>query len=252
MRLLLTLLSDCEFPAALVGSGARWSTSGIYHLEVYMAFSPGIHSFWQYLAFFHVLWHSIWHSIWRLYWHTFCMVFILAFFQAFYLGSILTFYLSGIFSGVHSGRILTFFLAYVSGISSDILSGWYIGCSLWLRSRSGGELWGARGGGQAGNALILKLRWRSGGEHCDPASACSWGPAGITPLILCLLFGVWRRTLRSSACSWGPAGITPLILCLLFGSGGEHCDLALAVEVRRGSLLWSCAFCSGLAANTAI
>ena len=224
MRLLLTLLSDCEFPAALVGSGARWSTSGIYHLEVYMAFSPGIHSFWQYLAFFHVLWHSIWHSIWRLYWHTFCMVFILAFFQAFYLGSILTFYLSGIFSGVHSGRILTFFLAYVSGISSDILSGWYIWCSLWLRSRSGGELWGARGGGQAGNALILKLRWRSAGEHCDPASACSWGPAGITPLIL----------------------------CLLFGSGGEHCDLALAVEVRRGSLLWSCACCSGLAANTAI
>ena len=113
--LLLTLLSDCEFPAALVGSGARWSTSEIYHLEVYMAFSPGIHSFWQYLAFFHVLWHSIWHSIWRLYWHTFCMVFILSFFQAFYLGSILTFYLSGIFSGVHSGRILTFFLAHVSG-----------------------------------------------------------------------------------------------------------------------------------------
>ena len=35
-------------------------------------------------------------------------------------------------------------------------------------------------------------------------------------------------------CAWGPAGIT-LIQRLLFGSGGEHCDLELAVEVRRGS-----------------
>ena len=181
MRLLLTLLSDCEFPAALVGSGARWSTSGIYHLEVYMAFSPGIHSFWQYLACFHVLWHSIWHSIWRLYWHTFCMVFILAFFQAFYLGSILTFYLSGIFSGVHSGRILTFFLAYVSGISSDILSG---------------------------NSEELAVEVR-------------------------------RGTLWSWNCGGGPAENTAI-------------QPALPVEVRRGSLLWSCACCSGLAANTAI
>ena len=32
-----------------------------------------------------------------------------------------------------------------------------------------------------------------------------------------------------------------LILSLLFGSGGEHCDLALAVEVR--------ACCSGLVAS---
>ena len=31
---------------------------------------------------------------------------------------------------------------------------------------------------------------------------------------------------------WGLAGIT-LILNLLFGSSGEHCDLAIAVEVRR-------------------
>ena len=48
----------------------------------------------------------------------------------------------------------------------------------------------------------------------------------------------------------GPAGNT-LILCLLFGSGEEHCDLALAVEVRRGTLCsWAC--CSGPAGNTAI
>ena len=32
----------------------------------------------------------------------------------------------------------------------------------------------------------------------------------------------------------GPAGNT-LILSLLFGSCGEHCDLALAFEVRRGT-----------------
>ena len=52
------------------------------------------------------------------------------------------------------------------------------------------------------------------------------------------------------SCSWGPAANT-LILSLLFGSGGEHCDLALAVEVRRGTL-WSWACCSGPAGNTAI
>ena len=34
---------------------------------------------------------------------------------------------------------------------------------------------------------------------------------------------------------FGPAGNT-LILSLLFGSGREHCDLALVVEVRRGTL----------------
>ena len=33
-------------------------------------------------------------------------------------------------------------------------------------------------------------------------------------------------------CGRGQAGIT-LILSLPFGSGGEHCDLALAVEVRH-------------------
>ena len=44
---------------------------------------------------------------------------------------------------------------------------------------------------------------------------------------------VRRGTLWSGAGGWGPTGIT-LILSLLFGSGGEHCDLALAVEVRRG------------------
>ena len=236
MRLLLTLLSDCEFPAALVGSGARWSTSGIYHLEVYMAFSPGIHSF--YLTF--------------------------------YLVSILTYFLHGIYFGILSGIL--------SGIYSDILSIWHLfRRSFWQNFDilSGIRIWyifwhsfwlvyrmffvvEVRWG------TLRSSRWRSGGERSDPEIAVevrrrtlrssqrlqlrSGGDHSSDPV---LAVRVWRRTLRCSACSWGPAGITPLILCLLFGSGGEHCDLALAVEVRRGSL-WSCACCSGLAANTAI
>ena len=43
-------------------------------------------------------------------------------------------------------------------------------------------------------------------------------------------------------CGWGPAGNTLI---------REHCYLALAVEVRRGSL-WSWGCCSGPAGNTAI
>ena len=42
-----------------------------------------------------------------------------------------------------------------------------------------------------------------------------------------------------------------LIPGFLFGSGGDHCHLALAVEVRLGPL-WSWACCSGLAGTTAI
>ena len=81
-----------------------------------------------------------------------------------------------------------------------------------------------------GNSLWL----RSGGQHSAPGLA------------------VWvrRGTLRSSACSWGLAGNTP-ILILLFGSGGEHCDLALVVAVRRWSL-WSWACCPGPAGTRAI
>ena len=81
-----------------------------------------------------------------------------------------------------------------------------------------------------------------------------------------ILFDISSEILRGQ----GPAGIT-LIQRLLFGSGGGHCDLALAVDMRSdralavrfrwGSLrsggcswhaLWSCACGSGLAGNTAI
>ena len=61
---------------------------------------------------------------------------------------------------------LTFFLACVSGISFDILFGI-----------------------PAGNTVLRSLRWRSGGEHCDPELAVR----------------VQRGTLQSRACSWGAA-----------------------------------------------
>ena len=93
--------------------------------------------------------------------------------------------------------LMTFFLAYVSGISSDILSGILSGISSeilcgWGPARNtlirssrlrSGTLWsGACGGGPAGTL-------RSGGERFDPEVA------------------VWvrRGTLRSRACSWGQA-----------------------------------------------
>ena len=115
--------------------------------------------------------------------------------------------------------LVTFFLAYVSGIPSDILSGILSGISSEILC----------GWGPAGNTLILSLRWRSGGERSDPelvvevrrgtlwSRGCCWGPAGNT---------------ASRARSWGPARIT-LIQRLLLGSGGEHGDLELAVEVRQ-------------------
>ena len=39
---------------------------------------------------------------------------------------------------------------------------------------------------------------------------------------------------RRETCGGGPAGNT-LIQRLLLGSGGEHCDLELAVDVRGGA-----------------
>ena len=62
-------------------------------------------------------------------------------------------------------------------------------------------------------------------------------------ILACIVLPLW-----SGACGGGPAG-NSLILSLLFA--GEHCDLELAVEVRRGSL-WSRGCCSGPAGNTAI
>ena len=66
-------------------------------------------------------------------------------------------------------------LAYVSGISSDILSGTLsgiiiLGDSLWLRS--GGEHSDPE---LAVEVLIMSLWWRSGGEHSDRELAVAVG-----------------------------------------------------------------------------
>ena len=57
--------------------------------------------------------------------------------------------------------LMTLFLAYVSGKSSDILSGILSGISSEILC----------GRGPAGNALIRSSRLRSGGEHFDPELA---------------------------------------------------------------------------------
>ena len=66
-------------------------------------------------------------------------------------------------------------LAYVSGISSDILSGILsgiivLGDSLWLRS--GGEHSDPE---LAVEVLIMSWRWKSGGEHSDRELAVAVG-----------------------------------------------------------------------------
>ena len=202
----------------------------------------------------------------------------------FYLHGIYFVILSGILSGIYSDILSIWHLFRRSFWQNfDILSGiciWYIFWhSFWLVYRMFFVVevpWGT----------LRSSRWRSGGERSDPEIAVevrrrtlrssqrlqlrSGGDHSSDPV---LAVRVWRRTLRSSACSWGPARITlilslsllfepsreqsggpagiNLILSLRWGSGRDHCDPALAVEVRRGTV-WSCACCSGLAANTAI
>ena len=151
------------------------------------------------ILFKHIFWHSIWHShfISHIFWH----------------------------------------FGIVSGISSEILCGWGPAAELAVQVRWG-TLWSGAGGGPVGNTLIRSLRSRSGGEHSDPELG---GPAGNT---LIRSLEVRRGTLWSGACGRGPAGNLELAVevrrgslwsrgWLLFGSSGEHCDLELAVEVRR-------------------
>ena len=86
---------------------------------------------------------------------------------------------------------------------------------------------------------------RSGGEHWS--GACGGGPAGIT-MILSLLFGSSRGHCNLELAVEVRRGTLWSRACC---SGKEHCDLELAVEVRRGSL-WSRGCCSGPAETTAI
>ena len=51
-----------------------------------------------------------------------------------------------------------------------------------------------------------------------------------------ILSGILSGTSSEILCGQGPAAIT-LILSLLFASGGGHCDLALAVDMRSDRAL---------------
>ena len=129
---------------------------------------------------------------------------------------------------------LAFYLTFYSGIYWEILSGILCGICTGIFS---GILSGIF---SANLAYVLTF--------CH--SICHASLAFYLASILTFFSGILSAISSKILCSWGLAGNT-LILSLLFGSGGEHCDLALAVEVRRGTL-WSWACCSGPAGNTAI
>ena len=181
-----------------------------WHIFSDILFWHSFLTFYSGILFWHSIWHLFWHPIWHPFWHQFWHIF------------------SGILSGILSDHlsiwhlfwnssrhlfwhfiwhstwqsILAFYLASIltccSAMLSDILSGiwlciWHIFWHSFWHS-----IWYI-----FGDSLWL----RSGGEHSDPE--------------------LW-----SGACGGGPAGNT-LILRLLFGSSWDHCDLELAVEVRR-------------------
>ena len=184
---------------------------------------------------------SIWHSIWHIY---------LA-------------YLSGISSDILSGifiwhSIWHIYLANLFGISSDILSGISIWHSIWhiflaylltfylsyLLTLSGivsGILFGILYGFVSGRWGPVEVRrgprraesgrLKSGEAHSAPKLA-GWSPARPTALRLSPV-EVWRGPQRSRASSWGPARPTA-IKCWQKRSSDDHCDQALADEVRRG------------------
>ena len=115
-------------------------------------------------------------------------------------------------SGIYSDILSVFFLAYVSSISADILSGilpaisseilcgWGLAgntITLWSGACGWGRretLWsGACGGGPARNTLIRSTRWGPAGNTLT--GACGGDPAG---------------TLWSGACGGGPAANTAI------------------------------------------
>ena len=164
-------------------------------------------------------------------------------------------------SGIYSDILSVFFLAYVSSISADILSGILPAISSeilcgWGLAGNTITLWsGACGWGPAGNTLIRSLWWRSSEEHFDPEHAVRSGGEHSNPE---LAAEIRRGTLWSGACGGGLAANTAIqslqmgsggehsdpgggppgtwIRSLRRRSGGEHSDLELAVEARRVTL----------------
>ena len=119
--------------------------------------------------------------------------------------SILTFFsgiLPGIYSdivfGILSGIYFDIFSGILSGILSDNLSGIYFDILSGIPS------------GILSDIFLAHVSGISSDIFSGILSGISW----------------------EILCGWGPAGIT-LIQRLLLRSGGDHCDLELAVDVRR-------------------
>ena len=179
----MSLLQCPEFPQAIPQKGGPPVTIQSLHLAEKMLYFE---------------WSPPWHF------KAYILTFELTFYLTFYLTSILTFYLTS---------ILTFYLAF----SPTSILTFYLAFSPTFSSAGELDQKGKREKSREGE----KLLFASGGEHCDLALAvevrqgtlwswaCCSGPAGNTArntLILSLLFGSGRGTLRSScACSWGPA-----------------------------------------------
>ena len=179
------------------------------------------------------------HFIWHLFWHSF-LAFYLVYLRRFFVVEVRQGPLwSSACSWGPAGITLLMSLLFGSG-------GEHCDLPLAVEVRQGtlcswACCWGPAGNTGICHLQLRSLQLRSGREHSAPELAVRVRRG--TLLICCLLFEVLRRGTLWSTCSWGPAGNT-LILSLLFGSGGKHCGLALAVEVRRGSLCsWAC--CSG-------
>ena len=135
---------------------------------------------------------------WHSFWHTIWKSVFLAYTLTFYLASNLTYFLA---------YILKFFLAFYLAYLLSFFLAFYL---VYLR-----------------RFFVVEVR-----KGTLRSSTCSWAPAGNALIQRAVAVRVRRGPLRSRACSWGPVGNT-LILGLLFGSGGERCNLALAVEVRQ-------------------
>ena len=156
-------------------------------------------------------WHSIhpiWHSVWLIY-------------LAFHLACLLTFYLAYL-SGIPSGMSYDILSAIRSGMSYDIL---FCGISSGILSGISSDILYLAFSLAFYMALFLavEVRLRSGEAHGvqNLAAHCDRE----------LAVGVRRGPLRSRAGRWGPARPTAIKR-----SGEAHCDRELAEEVRRGPL----------------
>ena len=130
-----------------------------------------------------------------------------------------------VYPGFYLAVYLTFYSGILSRIYSDILSGILRGIYTYIFS----------------GILIWHAIW-----HSIWHSLLAFYQKSFLIFFSGILSGISSEIL----CGWGLAG-NSLIRSSRWRSEGEHCDLALAVEVQRGAL-WSWACCPGSAGNAAI